>query len=117
MADRLPMPPRESEVSPNGQEIWDWADRFSREVHRRHKMRELQARIRDIGTKCGDCGFWMKKGQCPKELGTMKGGPTSGDMRCRTFTEARSATSLRATLQSELAALSDGAGQSAGGGR
>lgn len=46
--------------------IFEWADSFSKHTHRLHRMRELQAEIRKIGTVCGGCDNWMTR-QCPRE--------------------------------------------------
>ena len=35
--------------------------------------------------KCGDCQLWMKKKECPREKGTMNGGPTMNDLSCGGF--------------------------------
>ena len=36
-------------------------------------------------SECGDCKKWMKKPDCPREKGTMAGGPSSGDYACDEF--------------------------------
>lgn len=35
--------------------------------------------------ECGNCDLWMKKGPCPRERGTMVGGPSMGTPACEKF--------------------------------
>lgn len=35
--------------------------------------------------RCGQCNLWMKKRECPKEGGTMVGGPSANTVACEKF--------------------------------
>ena len=35
--------------------------------------------------KCGDCYYWMKKSDCPREKGFQKGGPSCNSPACSKF--------------------------------
>lgn len=102
-------PPLPENISPNGQEIWDWAAKLSEHTHRVHAIRTLSADISGIGNRCGDCDKWMKSRECPRErnVNGWNHGPSCNDyvFSCRSFVEARSATARRARLQDELATL------------
>jgi hypothetical protein len=67
-------------------------------------MRKLSARIRVIGTVCGDCSHWMKSRDCPREhnVNGYSRGPSMGERKCPKFVECFSATKHRAELTSEL---------------
>lgn len=79
-----------AQVSANGQEVWDWAGRFSDFVHLTDAARKLAAQIRTIPTECGACRLWMTK-QCPRErpgTGPRSGystGPNWGEPICSQF--------------------------------
>jgi len=86
-------------------EVFDALAAFDLEMGRRRKCGELRQRIRAIGTTCGDCDKWLKRGACPRERGVMVGGPSCAAPKCNSFVEQASSTSLRMELQNELAAL------------
>lgn len=95
------------QISPNGREVWDWADRFSEHVHTQDKIRKLRAAVFQQGRTCGDCSNWMKSRLCPKERNVkgMTRGPSSGDLKCNQFLEGVGATKRRADLSAQLAEL------------
>ena len=86
-------------------EVFESLAAFDAEMSRQRMRNELRQRIRAIGTTCGDCGKWMKRGDCPRERGVMVGGPSSGEPKCNLFVEQAHSTRLRRELQHELAAL------------
>jgi hypothetical protein len=96
-----------TEISPDGKEIWDWADRFSKHVHRQDRIAKLTREIAKIGRVCGDCSNWMKSRQCPKEhnVGGISRGPSCEGPTCKSFVETSAATTRRDQLSAELAAL------------
>lgn len=100
-------PPLPQNVSNDGREIWDWAERFSAHTHRLDKMRKLRAEIARIGTVCGDCHFWMKSRECPKErnVNGYSRGPSNGSPKCGQFVMTASSAELRAERQAELDAV------------
>lgn len=97
----IPSPPQN--ISSDGREIWDWAAKLGAQTHRIHESRQLRQRIAVIGTVCGDCSKWMKRGDCPREKGVMVGGPTMSTPKCREFVEETRSTRLRDELQAALA--------------
>ena len=96
-------------ISPNGQEIWDWAARLSAERQRIAKIRELTIDIRNVGTVCGDCDLWMKSSYCPREVNVngRRRGPSMNAAICGKFEECWSATERRKDLQDKLALIHD----------
>lgn len=96
-----------AEMSPDGREVWDWADRFSRHVHRANEIARLRREIGETGTECGDCDKWMKSRECPRErnVNGQTRGPSWGAPICGQFVEAASAAKRRNRLQAELTAL------------
>lgn len=97
-----PKPPQQ--ISGDGREIWDWAARFSAHTYRVDEMRRLNADIRKIGTRCGDCDKWMKSSQCPMEWNEngRQRGPSCEDTTCAQFMETTSASERRESLKAEL---------------
>ena len=78
MTDRnLPKTP--TEIVGNGDNVWRWADAFSREIHRREKVMDLRRRIDK--RECGDCSLWMTK-QCPREMSGGLSGFSRGAVLC-----------------------------------
>jgi hypothetical protein len=94
-------------VSSDGREIWDWAAKLSAHTQRMHKMRQLQADIGRVGTRCGDCDKWMKSRLCPKEknVNGRNHGPSCDTPKCGQFVEEKFATRRRTELQTELSKL------------
>lgn len=95
-----------TEISTNGQEVWDWADRFSDHVHRLDRMRQLRVAIAEIDTVCGGCEKWMTRA-CPRETNVngWNKGPSCKSLKCAEYEEKSWDAKRRTELQAELAEL------------
>jgi hypothetical protein len=51
--------------------------------------------------RCGDCFLWMKKGDCPRERGTMVGGPSANEPGCQEFVSKKMVYAVRETRGNE----------------
>ena len=102
------LPKLPTEMSPNGQEVWDWAHALSAEVQRRQALREGTDKLNRLGTRCGDCAKWMCN-TCPREKSTIRGyksGPSADAPRCAgDFVEGRDVPRQREALTKQIAAL------------
>ena len=106
-ATDLPDPP--TTMSPDGHEVWDWADRLSAAVHARARAAELRAQL--ARRACGDCRMWMSR-NCPREIrdglsGRSKG-PSADAFPCGRYDEKPSTTDLRAARTVELRSIEGG---------
>jgi hypothetical protein len=82
-APRLPQ-----EISTDGREVFDWANRMSDHMQRVARSREVWKAIVDGESQCGSCSKWMT-GACPPErqdnrLGC-KVGPSCQAIKCDQF--------------------------------
>jgi hypothetical protein len=70
-------------------------------------MNRLALDIAKIGTRCGDCDYWMKSRDCPREhnVNGYTRGPSCEGIPCPKFKECRLTTARRAELKEKLAAL------------
>ncbi len=102
------MEPLPEIVSNDGREVWDWADRFSDQVHKAYKIRELSADIRRATTECGNCTKWITSA-CPRERHNnttgRKEGPSTRGAACVQFTLKPSAAKRLDERRAELNAL------------
>lgn len=98
-----------SQMSPDGREVWAWADAFSRHTHRMNRLRELRSDHFLCGRECGDCDKWMKSRECPREhnVNGQSRGPSCKGAICSQFVWSRSAERRRDRLAAEIAALSE----------
>ena len=99
-----PKPP--TALSPNGEEAWDWADKFSTYVHRNDALRKLKA-IVYAAPRCGDCQLWMTR-RCPRETNSMSGfsrGPSCNEVVCQVFQVTAQAVWFKEQKVQELQAL------------
>lgn len=84
----MEIPKLPSDISPDGREVWAWADSLSKLAHKNHEMRQLSDRIRHMTTECGSCRYWMTN-DCPREThDNRKGhkvGPSSRATACSKF--------------------------------
>ena len=97
-----------AECSPDGREIWDWADRLSDRVTAVDKLLRLQKQAHTARTTCGSCKAWMTRG-CPREVhDNRKGrsqGPSSMSVKCDSFAMTASEAASVAQAETEIAAL------------
>jgi hypothetical protein len=101
----LPRPP--SHVSPGVKEIWDWVGKFSEAIHKRDEVSKLCRALHEPN-KCGDCTYWMKSSQCPREQSSIRGystGPSMNAWPCSKFTQSRASTEHRRKLAEQLVEL------------
>lgn len=66
------------------EKIFEFANEISRLVQYRHKISEIQAKIRGKATKkCGDCAYWMKNSCVPEKQ--YKQFKSCGSLACKDF--------------------------------
>jgi hypothetical protein len=99
----MSIPALPSDMSSDGREVWDWADRLSDHVQRVDEYRRLSQQIRNAETQCGGCSKWMT-GSCPRERHDNKKGhkvgPSSLSPKCQEFTlTARDQAALAASKE------------------
>lgn len=80
---------------------------FSRAQHRVYAIARVRRDIVDCRPRCGNCAYWMKTGDCPREhgLGSRPGGPSMGTASCKKFVESPSTTERRLAFEEKLRAL------------
>ena len=94
-------------VSPDGEELWDWAGKFSQHVHLLDRRRVLHDDLRKLKMECGSCSYWMTS-DCPREQSSMTGynqGPSIAAPICQKFVMARSSVLLQEKWEVELASV------------
>ncbi len=98
-------------VSSDGREIWDWAFKLCQLSLKEDKIKNLRTKIRECGSRCGDCAKWMIKSQCPKEKpgkGKRSGysvGPSCNVTKCQKYVESIVVTKRRADLVCSLESI------------
>lgn len=97
-----------TEVSPDGREIWDWADRLSDRVQIVDEIKRLRLQLHNARTTCGSCDMWMTKA-CPREVhDNRKGrsqGPSSMAIKCDRFSISRSSATSAIAAEEKIAEL------------
>lgn len=96
-------------LSADGHEAWDWFIKTAKHFQRQVKIDELQKKIAENGTKCGDCYKWMTD-RCPLEKRNSSGrkeGPSMNTPICKNFVESTMAIQFRTKWQTELQQLKD----------
>ena len=93
-------------VSPNGEELWDWAGKAGQWIQIQARIQELKLKIRKIGTECGDCSLWMTN-ICPFEVNKngRKYGPSMSHSICDKFAMKDWTVEHKRNLQKELTNL------------
>lgn len=95
-----------SEMSSDGREVWDWADRLSERVHLADERRRLAVQIHNAQTQCGNCTMWMTNA-CPRERhDNNKGhkvGPSSQSIKCDKFDMGQRRANDLVAAQAKLA--------------
>lgn len=107
-----PVLPRD--ISPDGREIWGWADKFGDYTQRVHRRREVWAAIVEADTTCGSCDKWMTD-SCPREVqDNRKGhkvGPSCKSVKCNEFVMKAWDAKRLSGLREEYAALCSATGE------
>jgi len=96
------------EISPDGREVFDWAQRMSDHTQRLQRRREVWKAIVDGESQCGSCSKWMTDA-CPREVQDnrrgCKLGPSCQATKCDQFTMAAWESKRIDGLKAEYAAL------------
>ena len=87
--------------------VFAFADAFSKSVHRADRIRTINAELLRTGRRCGDCYFWMKSRECPREhnVNGMSRGPSCEGLACSKMQMTTDAIQGRDRLTAELAGL------------
>lgn len=95
------------EISPDGREVWAWADSLSAYTHWLHAKRQLREDISLNTGVCGSCDKWMKSRECPREknVNGMSRGPSCKSLTCGQFVWAASSLRLIEEWKAKLAEL------------
>jgi hypothetical protein len=96
-----------TDISGNGQEIWDWASRLAAHVQRQSKRDELAQQLAGLDSECGSCTKWMTK-RCPHErlsVASHSNGPNCNSRICSEFSMKSYVVEMIAELKSKLEAL------------
>ena len=95
-----------ADMSTDGREVWDWADRMSRFTQDNARRSRI---LRDVAKRtCGDCSRWMTRACVRERSGGLTGrspGPSSEAHPCSAYAEKGSTTTRRESLRAELAIL------------
>lgn len=94
------------------EDVWDWAGKFSENVHNIDKIRKLSAdAFKPLS--CGDCYWWMKSRDCPREknVNGQTRGPSSGGFPCPKMQQTKQSIEHRSSLRAEITRLSIGGDQ------
>ena len=96
------------ELSPDGREVWDWADRLSKRVSCADEIRTLSKQIFNMENQCGSCEKWMTR-RCPAERhDNIRGrsvGPSSVKMKCGQFSASAAHAREIAAAKAKLAQM------------
>lgn len=103
--EHLEIPER---ISPNGQELWEWAGRFSEHIHRVDRQRRLQQQLRELQRECGSCRLWMTR-ECSREapngLTGYSKGPSMSAPICSQFVMSAASVASQRVWESELVTI------------
>jgi hypothetical protein len=95
-----------ADMSTDGREVWDWADRMSRFTQDNARRSRI---LHDVARRtCGDCSRWMTRACVRERSGGLTGrstGPSSEAHPCSEYAEKGSTTTRRESLRAELAIL------------
>lgn len=90
-------------VSREFERIFDAFMMVSAEIHRKDEQRRELARLRESSRdKCGNCHYWMKSSDCPREknVGGRRTGPSMNAPICSKFTPDSQALEWREQYRS-----------------
>jgi|CXWL01.1.fsa_nt_gi hypothetical protein len=100
-------------ISPNGDELWDWAGKLSQHVQLLDRARRLRQQLSMIDRECGSCQLWMTS-RCPREHSTMTGynkGPSMSAPICNLFVMSLMSLKSQQGWRDELATIEAGQAQ------
>ncbi len=104
--ERLVRPP--AEISPDGREIWAWADRLSERVHLTDELRHAKLQLHNTMNTCGSCASWMARG-CPRERHDNRtgrsSGPSGATIKCSDFVMSPLNAKTAAMAEAKIAEL------------
>jgi hypothetical protein len=99
------------EISSDGREVFDWADRMSDHVQKLQRRRDVWGAILEGTTTCGSCVKWMTDA-CPREVQDNrrghKVGPSCKAVKCNEFAMSSYDEKRIQGLRDEYATLSTG---------
>ena len=97
-----------AEISPDGREVWEWADRLSERVHLTDELRRAREQLHNTLHTCGSCTRWMTRG-CPRERHDNRTGrsvgPSSGAIKCGEFVMSPLNAKTAALAETKIAEL------------
>jgi hypothetical protein len=104
----MSVPQLPQEISTNGQELWDWAARFSDYTQLLHRSHEVWNAIVAGENTCGSCSKWMTDA-CPREVQDNrrghKVGPSCKAVKCNEFAMSQWDGKRIAGLREEYASI------------
>lgn len=104
--DRHVRPP--AEVSPDGREVWAWADRLSERVHLNDELRRAKEQLHNTLNTCGSCANWMTR-DCPREKHDNRtgrsAGPSCAAIKCSAFVMSPLNAKTAALAEAKIAEL------------
>lgn len=96
-------------ISPNGEELWDWAGKLSQHIHLTDQQRTLQRKLFKLSRECGSCRFWMTR-DCPQEVSSMTGynkGPSMSAPICSRFVMSQGSLKIQRGWLIELTSVNE----------
>lgn len=97
-----------AEISPDGREVWDFAERLSGRVHTLDEIARLEKQVHNARNTCGSCTAWMTNG-CPRENRDKrtgrKQGPSAMAIKCDRFSISASYAASAAKAEEKIAAM------------
>jgi hypothetical protein len=77
-----------ADISPDGREVWAWADRLSERVHLTDELQRAKLQLHNTLNTCGSCARWMTR-DCPREKHDNRTGRSTGPscaaIKCSAF--------------------------------
>jgi hypothetical protein len=104
------IPQLPQDISSDGREVWDWADKMAQVVAKNQKIRDLRAKLAKNAKECGDCDKWMKSRFCPREknVNGRNVGPSMSSPICNEFIQNETSIEFGKEWQAELDSVING---------
>lgn len=106
--DALDIPVMPMEISPDGREVWDWADRLSARAHAVDELKRLRSQAYNARNTCGSCSAWMTSA-CPREVHDNRRGrsqgPSSMAIKCDRFSISSSSAKSAELAEAKIIEL------------